>query len=60
MEHYVCSGTCGAVSDEQKLCQDLSCPSYNQPFQSCECEDDRHGRESNAEEYQKLDDQWEV
>ena len=60
MEHYICPGTCGAVSDEQRLCQDSNCPNYGQPFQLCACEDDLHGREAHSEEYQKLDDQWEV
>lgn len=60
MEHYICIGTCRGVSDEQGTCQDSQCPNYGQRLQSCECEDDRHGRESNAEDYQKIDDQWEV
>lgn len=60
MEHYICPGTCGTVSDEQHTCQNLQCPRYGQMLELCTCTDDRHGREINSEEYKKLDKEWEV
>ena len=60
MEHYICTGTCGAVSDEQKTCQDQQCPNFGNLLQLCNCTDDRHGRGTNEEEYKKLDEEEEI
>ena len=60
MDHYICTGTCGAVSDEQGVCQDSNCPEHGQQFQMCSCTDDRHGRTKNDDEYKKFDEQEEM
>lgn len=61
MDHYICTGTCGAVSDEQSVCQDPQCPNYGKQLQLCHCTDDRHGRDhSTDEEYKKLDEEEEL
>ncbi|MDP2630626.1 MAG: hypothetical protein Q8P56_04415 [Candidatus Uhrbacteria bacterium] len=60
MDHYICTGTCGAVSSEPGVCQDKNCPNYGQPFQACGCTDDRHGRSRNEEDYKKIDEEEEL
>ena len=42
MTHYVCTGTCGGVSDTPGVCQTEDCPKKGQPLASCECEDGEH------------------
>lgn len=40
--HYVCTGTCGGVSDHPKNCEDESCPMHGQPLVACDCTDGQH------------------
>ncbi|MDP3974856.1 MAG: hypothetical protein Q8P88_01020 [Candidatus Jorgensenbacteria bacterium] len=42
MEHYVCKGTCGGVSETPGVCQAENCPRHHAPLEKCECEDGRH------------------
>ena len=60
MDHYICAGTCGAVSSEPGLCQNADCPNYGQQLSVCNCTDDRHGMSRNDEEYKKLDEEEEI
>ncbi len=42
MTHYVCSGSCGGVSDKPLNCQMKNCSKYNKPLIKCECSDGKH------------------
>ncbi len=39
MEHHVCKGTCGAVSDTPGTCAADGCTHKDQPFEACGCGD---------------------
>ncbi len=40
--HFVCTGTCGGVSERVGNCQAESCPKHGQPLEVCNCVDDKH------------------
>ncbi|HVS79966.1 MAG TPA: hypothetical protein VHF05_03215 [Candidatus Paceibacterota bacterium] len=42
MEHYVCSGTCGAVSSEPGVCTTDGCTKQDEALAYCNCEDGSH------------------
>jgi hypothetical protein len=39
MEHNVCKGTCGTVSDGEGTCSAEGCTNNGQPFEKCDCGD---------------------
>lgn len=57
MEHYVCKGTCGGVSEVPGVCQTEGCPRQHAPLEKCECTDGHHampqGAAENREEEKK-------
>ncbi|MEK9173092.1 MAG: hypothetical protein AAB594_00780 [Patescibacteria group bacterium] len=53
MEHYICRGGCEGVSDKPGTCQAEICPSYEQPLESCSCEDEKHANGSDEKETRK-------
>ena len=42
MEHYICVGGCGAVSDKPGVCQDIDCPNHGYSLVECNCIDGEH------------------
>ncbi|MFA5933622.1 MAG: hypothetical protein WC795_00120 [Candidatus Paceibacterota bacterium] len=48
MEHYVCTGGCGGVSNEAGVCQTEGCVRFGQPLHECGCEDNMHEGLTNA------------
>ncbi|HIJ99228.1 TPA: hypothetical protein H1011_00165 [archaeon] len=40
--HYICTGGCGGVSEEQKNCGAEDCKNYDMPLEECKCTDGRH------------------
>ena len=42
MEHHVCTGGCGGVSDSASVCQAEGCPKQGEPMASCSCESGSH------------------
>ncbi len=49
MEHYICNGGCGGVSDTPGTCQATDCSRHDQPLEECHCTDGEHD-EKTAEE----------
>lgn len=39
MEHHVCKGTCGHVSERAGMCGTDDCTHKGQPFEQCDCGD---------------------
>lgn len=39
MEHHVCKGTCGAVSESPSACSAEGCTHKGEPFEACDCGD---------------------
>lgn len=39
MEHHVCKGTCGAVSEHPRACAAEGCTHQGQTFEECSCGD---------------------
>lgn len=60
MNHYICTGGCGAVMEESGVCQAKDCSKYNHPFEFCDCADNKHyGKLEhliNANELEKKDE----
>lgn len=44
MEHYVCTGSCGGVSDEEGVCTNEGCDKQYELLEPCDCTDGKHGR----------------
>ena len=42
MEHYICKGGCSGVSPKPGTCEAEDCQSFNEPLESCDCEDNKH------------------
>lgn len=42
MNHFVCTGECGGVSDHAGVCQDPNCSKHGQPLIECNCETNEH------------------
>ena len=50
MEHHVCKGTCGAVSDQPDMCATEGCTNKGMPFEACDCGDaSSHKKEENKD-----------
>jgi len=41
-KHYICTGTCGAVSEKPGACGEKKCTRYGQNFERCDCADGKH------------------
>jgi len=39
MEHHVCKGTCGAVSEQSDTCSAEGCTHKGEAFEQCDCGD---------------------
>lgn len=39
MEHHVCKGTCGAVSEQPGVCSAEGCTHKGEAFEKCDCGD---------------------
>ncbi len=56
-EHYVCTGTCGGVAGEAKICATGGCSKEGEPLMACTCQDmsheDRLGKGEEKEESPK-------
>lgn len=39
MEHHVCKGTCGAVSEQSNTCSAEGCTHNGEAFEECGCGD---------------------
>ncbi len=51
MSHYICPGTCKAVSDSPSVCMASDCPKSGEALEACDCEDEKHdGRQDTATE----------
>lgn len=42
MTHYICTGGCKGVSEEQKNCGAEDCSKHDQPLTACDCTDGKH------------------
>lgn len=42
MTHYICTGTCGGVSETPGVCQAELCPLHGKPLVPCDCADGKH------------------
>ena len=42
MSHYVCTGSCGGVSDTPGTCQAADCPKHEHPLAESNCTDGQH------------------
>ena len=42
MSHFICTGTCKAVTENAGVCTAGDCPKNGEPLEECNCEDDRH------------------
>jgi len=49
MNHYICTGGCGGVSDEAKVCEAEDCPKKGEPLKECDCADGEHNAEEKSE-----------
>ena len=49
MDHYICTGGCGGVSDVAKACETEGCPKKGQPFEECGCADGSHEKKAETE-----------
>jgi len=41
-KHYICTGTCSAVSDKPGTCSAEKCTRKGQIFERCDCADGKH------------------
>jgi len=44
MEHYICTGSCQSVSDEEGICTVDGCDNQYELLEDCSCEDGKHGK----------------
>lgn len=56
MEHHVCKGTCGAVSEQPGTCSAEGCTHKDQPFESCGCGDATLHKKDNSMDARSNDD----
>lgn len=42
MPHYICTGGCRGVSDQEGVCGAETCPLHGTPLTPCDCEDGAH------------------
>lgn len=42
MEHYVCTGNCGGVSEIPTSCQTKNCTKYKKRYKKCYCYSKKH------------------
>lgn len=42
MTHYICTGTCGGVSETPGVCHAALCPLHGKPLVPCDCIDGKH------------------
>ena len=42
--HYICTGSCQGVSDEEGICTADGCDKQYELLEECECADGKHGR----------------
>ena len=42
MNHYICTGSCGGVAQEEGTCQDSTCYKHDQLLEECTCSDAKH------------------
>ena len=42
MQHFVCKGGCGGVSQEAGVCQASTCSLHGHPLSACDCADGMH------------------
>lgn len=42
MMHFVCSGGCGGVANEEGVCKTSGCQKEGQPLKQCYCQDGQH------------------
>ena len=57
MEHYVCTGGCGMVSDQPGVCAADSCPMNGHELVACNCEDGQHAEVMSAKTEHKEENQ---
>ena len=43
MEHYICDGGCGGVSNKPGVCDTSGCTDFGRPLEKCSCQDGKHG-----------------
>jgi len=44
MQHYICSGSCEGVADEEGICMADGCDKQYEMLEPCTCEDGKHGK----------------
>jgi len=44
MEHYICTGSCQGISDEEGICTADGCDKQYELLETCNCEDGKHGQ----------------
>ncbi len=44
MTHYICTGSCHGVSDEEGVCTADDCDKQYELLEDCDCKDEKHGR----------------
>lgn len=42
MQHYICTGVCGGISEKEGTCQAPDCGNYGNDLVVCSCEDGKH------------------
>lgn len=53
MPHYICTGSCGGVSDNPSVCTTEGCTKEGQSLKPCECTDGEHAGLSEIEEIEE-------
>ena len=44
MTHYICTGSCQGVSEEEGICLAEGCDKQYEMLEECDCTDGKHGR----------------
>jgi len=44
MKHYICTGSCHSLSDEENICTSDGCNKQYELLETCNCEDGKHGQ----------------
>lgn len=53
MQHYICTGGCGAQSETEGVCEAQFCKKEGEPFTLCKCDDGVHNlQDATIEEYE--------
>lgn len=50
MHHYVCTGSCRTVSEQEGICDSADCTKKGSPLTECNCSDGNHLDVLKAEE----------